>query len=574
ELFRRTSVSARNYMEFTFLKDFKFTNNLAVDYQIQNNNSYDNTVVGDGAPAGRSQKTSITNLGFIASQLLNYGKTFNEHRIDVLLGHESFDQMNTNVNGFKQGQTVSGNVELGNFTTINSTGSTVDEYKIESFFSRLNYDFDGKYYLSASVRRDGNSRFSSDSRWGTFWSVGGGWNLYKSKFLGNVEWINQLKLRSSYGVVGNADDIGFYAYQGLYGYSNNANEPGIVQSQTQALPNMNLNWEENKQFDIGLDFSLLKGRLSGTIEYFERTSADLLFDVPQPLSSGVLTITQNTATMKNKGVELQLSADIVSSQSFLWNTTVNVSTLTNEITKMPEAVPEFITGTKKYSEGQSVFEYWLRSYYGVDPADGAALYLAANTASSTNRRIINNKSGGSDTVTILASNGKFEYQGTAVPDLYGSCGQSFTYKNFTLNALFTFQVGGKTYDANYQGLMSSGTYGGALNTDILKRWQKPGDITDVPRMDAGRTTDFNAQSSRWLVDASYLNIRSISLAYSFPKSLISRWNIPNAQFFVSAENVAFFSERTGLNNQQAFSGVTSNAYAPARVITAGLSLNL
>ena len=574
ELFKRTSASARNYVDITFLKDFKFTNNLAVDYQIQNNNSYDNTVVGDGAPAGRSQKTSITNLAFIASQLLNYGKTLNQHRIDVLLGHESFNQSNTNVNGFKQGQTVSGNVELGNFTTINSTGSTVDEYKIESFFSRLNYDFDGKYFVSGSVRRDGNSRFSSESRWGTFWSVGAGWNISKSKFLNTVEWIDQLKLRSSYGVVGVADDIGFYAYQGLYGFSNNANEPGIVQSQTQTLSNTNLTWEQNKQFDIGVDFNLLHGRLSGSIEYFERTSADLLFDVPQPLSSGVLTITQNTATMKNKGVELLLSADIIRSKSFIWNTTINLSTLTNEITKMPEAVPEFITGTKKYSEGQSVFEYWLRSYYGVDPADGAALYVAANTAASANRRIVNNKSGGSDTLTILASNGKFEYQGTAIPDLYGSFGQSFTYKDFTLSALFTFQLGGKTFDANYQGLMSSGTYGGALSTDILKRWQKPGDITNVPRMDAGRTTDFNATSSRWLVDASYLNIRTISLAYSLPKSLISRLNISNAQFFISAENVAFFSERTGLNNQQAFSGVTSNAYPPARVVTAGLSLNL
>ena len=144
ELFRRTAVSARNYQEITFLRDLKFTNNLALDYQIQNSNSYDNTVVGDGAPGGRSQKTSASNLAFIASQLLNYGKNFDAHRVDVLLGHESFNQMNTSVNGFKQGQTVSGNTELGNFTTINSTGSSVDRYKIESFFSRLNYDYEGK----------------------------------------------------------------------------------------------------------------------------------------------------------------------------------------------------------------------------------------------------------------------------------------------------------------------------------------------------------------------------------------------------------------------------------------------
>lgn len=574
ELFRRTTVGARNYIDITFLKDFKFTNNLALDYQIQNNNSYDNTVVGDGAPGGRSQKTSLTNQAFIASQLLNYAKDINAHKLDVLLGHESFNQMNTNVNGFKQGQTVSGNVELGNFTTINSTGSVVDRYTIESFFSRLNYDYNGKYYLSGSVRRDGNSRFSSESRWGTFWSVGAGWNLSKSTFFNEVEWIDILKLRGSYGVVGVADDIGFYAYQGLYNFSNNANDPGIVQSQVQTLPNFDLTWEENKQFDIGLDFNLFKNRLTGSIEYFQRESADLLFDVPQPLSSGVLTITKNTATMVNKGVELQLGADIVRSKSFIWNTTINLSTLTNEITKMPEDVPEFITGTKKYSEGQSVFEYWLRTYYGVDPTDGAALYLAANTSPSTSRRIINNKSGGTDTVTTLASNGQFEYHGTAIPDLYGSISQSFTYKDFTLSALFTFQLGGKTYDANYQGLMSSGTYGGALHTDILKRWQQPGDVTYVPRLDAGRITDFNATSSRWLVDASYFNIRNISLAYTLPKTMTSRLSITSAQFFVSAENVAFFSERTGLNNQQAFTGVTANAYPPARVITAGLSLTL
>jgi hypothetical protein len=151
-------------------------------------------------------------------------------------------------------------------------------------------------------------------------------------------------------------------------------------------------------------------------------------------------------------------------------------------------------------------------YYGVDPSDGAALYVSANTATASGKRIITNKDGLSDTVTTLASNGKFDYQGSAIPNLYGSFTQSFTWKQLTLSALFTFQVGGKTFDATYQGLMSSGTYGGALSTDILKRWQQPGDITNVPRLDAGRTTDFNATSSRWLVDASYINIRSVNLS--------------------------------------------------------------
>jgi hypothetical protein len=365
-----------------------------------------------------------------------------------------------------------------------------------------------------------------------------------------------------------ADEIGLYAYQGLYSFNNNANEPGISQSQTSFL-NRELTWEKNKQFDIGVDFSILKNRLSGSFEYYNRVSEDLLFAVPQPLSSGALTVTQNTATMYNKGIELLLSSDIIRTTDFTFNLTVNFSTVNNKITKMPPAVPEFITGTKKYSKDHSIFDYWLRTYYGVDPADGAALYLPASTASATGRRIIANKSGGMDTVTTLANNGKFEYHGTAIPDFYGSFSPTFSYKEFSLTALFTFQSGGKTFDANYQGLMSAGTYGSALHTDILRRWQKPGDITDVPRMDAGRTIDFNATSSRWLIDASYFNIRSLNAGYSFKNILTT-----TGRLFVSAENVGFFSKRKGMNNQQAFSGVTSNAYPPAKIISAGLTLNL
>ena len=290
ELIRRTSVSARTYQEFTFLRNFRFTNNLSVDYQSQNNNSYDNPLVGDGAPIGRSQKESISNSAFVASQLLNYGNTSDVHTFNALVGHESFNQMITSVNGSKQGQTVSGNVGLGNFSTINSTGSYEDRYKIESYFSRLSYDYDDKYFVSASLRRDGNSIFSSKSRWGTFWSVGAGWNLSNENFIANIRWIDFLKLRGSYGLVGVADgngtatSIGFYAYQGLYNYLNNANEPGIVQSQTQTLLSPNLTWEQNKQLNFGLDFNFFKSRISGSVDYFQRVSSDLLFAIPQPLS--------------------------------------------------------------------------------------------------------------------------------------------------------------------------------------------------------------------------------------------------------------------------------------------------
>ncbi len=572
--FNRTVLSARNYVDINFLRNFKFTNNVSVDFEYQRDASYENTLVGDGAPGGRASREVASSATVVLSQILNYGKTIRKaHRIDVLAGHETLNQKDDGQRGFRQGQTVLGITELNNFTTINAATSYLDRYRIESYLSRVTYDYNSKYFLSASIRRDGNSRFARESRWGTFWSVGGGWNVEKENFMKSIKAISQFKLRSTYGVVGVADGIGFYAYQGLYNFSNNANEPGIVQSQTAYL-NRELTWETNKQFDIGLDFGLFKNRITGSIEYYNRQSADLLFAIPQPLSGGLLTANKNTATMYNRGVELNLNADVIRWKGITWNMNVNLSTVKNKITKMPEEVPEFVTGTKKYAVGASIYEYWLRSFYGVDPTDGAALYVANNTAASSTRRLIDNKFGGKDTVTTSISNGKFEYQGTAIPDLYGSFSPTLSYKGISLSALFTFQMGGKTYDGAWAALMSSGTYGGAISSEISKRWQKPGDITNIPRMDAGRTVDHNGASTRWLIDASYLNIRTINLSYSVPNKLLSRAKITSAQVFVTGENMAFFSKRKGLNNQQAFSGVTSNAYPPSRNLTFGLNLNL
>ena len=571
--FRRTSVGGRSSTEVTFLKNFKFTNNVGVDFESEAVDGYENQLVGDGAPAGRSSRDAFSSYNLVLTQLLNYTKKFGDHRVEVLVAHESLKQKDYAVGGFKQAQIVAGITEFSNFTTINSATSSVDTRSIESYFSRAYYDYKGKYNLSASVRRDGNSRFAPESRFGTFFSAGANWNIDKENFLKSITWINALRLKTSYGEVGNADGIGLYAFQGLYNLLPNANEPGIVQSQSQAFFNPQLTWETNKQSDVSLDFGLFKNRISGSIGYYNRVSEDLLFSVPLPLSSGQLSITQNTATMYNRGIEAQLSVDAVRSRDFIANLNINVSTVKNKITKMPPTSQEIISGTKKLAVGHSIFDYWLRTFYGVDPADGAALYYAVNTAPLATRRLVTNKNGDVDTLTTSVSNGRFEYNGTAIPDLYGSFTPSITFKEFTLSALFTFQMGGKTYDAVYQTLMSSGTFGRALHKDILGRWKNPGDITNLPRLDNGRLTDHDATSSRWLTDASYLNIRTVNLAYNFSKSLLSKFRVNNGQFFVSAENVAFFSKRRGMNNSQAFSGVTSNGYPPARILTAGISLN-
>ena len=235
---------------------------------------------------------------------------------------------------------------------------------------------------------------------------------------------------------------------------------------------------------------------------------------------------------------------------------------------MPAESPEIIDGTKKLKQGQSLYDFWLREYKGVNPSTGEALYRAVNYVPASS--FITE---GGDTLTTNVSNARFRYSGTAIPDLTGSITNSIRFKGFSLSALLIYQMGGKIYDGAYASLMGSG-YHNAKHVDILNRWKNPGDITVVPRMDAGRTTDFDAASDRWLIDASFLNIRSITLGYAIPKTIAQKLHLENAQLYVSGENFFMSSRRSGMNVQQNFGGTTSNVYSPAKSLVLGISFSL
>lgn len=577
--FRRNVLSARGYAEISFLNDFKFTANIGADLTNTNTYTFWNPEIGDGAPAGRATHEFQNINSFNLNQLLNYNKSFGKHNVEVLLGHENFQVGDNNLEGARTQQIVEGNYELVNFTTTTNLASVSFMRRVEGYFSRINYDYDQKYFLSASVRRDGSSKFYQDARWGTFYSVSGAWRIDQENFLRSIPTINALKLRASYGQTGNdgggttgqsAQDntISYFAWQALYGLGswNNASEAGILQT---SLGNRNLEWESSNAFDAALEFSLFKGRVSGTVEYFDRRSSNLIFAVPLPLSAGISTVTRNIGTMYNRGMEIELGVEPIRTKDFTWRLDMNATRIKNRITKMPDENPEIIDGTKKLAVGQSIYDYWLREYRGVNPATGEAQYRAASYVAS-NSRITET----GDTLTTSVNNARYHYNGSSIPALSGGFTNKFTYKGISLTALFVYQLGGKTYDGAYAGLMSSGGYGSAKSVDILKRWQKPGDITDVPRMDAGRTTDFDAASDRWLIDASYLNIRSVTLSYSLPTIVARKLFLENAQVYVSGENFFFLSRRTGMNVQQQFSGVTSNAFSPAKSLVLGVSFTL
>jgi len=564
--FRRNLVGGRAYAEISFLKDFKFTTNVGLDITNANSVTFGNPEIGDGAPAGRASHDFSNIINYNLSQLLTYNKDFGLHHIDVLLGHENYDLRTNFLTGSRSQQILDGNYELVNFTTTTFLNSELEQRRVEGFFSRLNYDFNEKYFLSLSARRDGSSKFYKDTRWGTFYSASLAWRLDQEDFIKDLTFIDNLKLRSSYGQTGNDGGISNYAWQPLYALGwNNATEPGILQS---SLGNKRLEWETNTAFDVALEFGLFKNRVNGTVEFFDRRSTNLIFAVPLPISAGILTETRNIGSMFNRGIELDINADLVRAKGFVWNLAFNATKLTNQITKMPAESPEIIDGTKKLRVGSSIYDYWLREYKGVNPNNGEAEYRA-NAFVASNSRITEK----GDTLTSSISNARFWYNGTSIPDLTGSVNNTIRYKNFSLSALMVYQLGGKIYDAAYAGLMSAG-YHNAKHTDILKRWVNPGDVTEVPRMDNGRTADFDGASDRWLIDGTYLNIRSVTLSYNLPKSALSKLKVGNANVYVSAENFLLLSRRKGMNVQQNFSGVTSNFYTPAKSLVFGLSFTL
>ncbi|HLO45323.1 MAG TPA: SusC/RagA family TonB-linked outer membrane protein [Leadbetterella sp.] len=562
--FKRTNVGARAYVEFTFLKNFKFTSNLGTDISIVNSRSFGNPIVGDGAPAGSGSNEFENSTVVNFNQLLNYNNNFGKHNVDVILGHESYDEKDNRLRGSRTGQVLDGNIELINFTTTTNLDSRARDRRVEGYFSRATYDFDEKYIVTLSARRDGSSKFNLAVRWGNFYSIGTAWRIDQEKFMESLPFISNLKLRANFGETGNDEDINIYAWQPTYSLSfNNATEPGILQG---SLGNLDLVWEKSTAADLGLEAGFLEDKINASVEVFQRTSSNLLFNVPLPVSSGVASQTRNIGTMYNKGIEMAASAVVYKKNDLSIVVSGNATSFINRFTKLPAETPVIVTGTKRYEEGRDIQNYWLREYMGVNPATGEALYRAAALVPA-NSFVREN----GDTVTTNISNARFINAGSAIPKFNGGFGTSISYKGFELSGQFIYQVGGKVYDGAYAGIMGSG-YHNAKSVDILKRWQKPGDITDVPRMDASRTSDFDAASTRWLLDATYFALRNVNLSYTVPTKWASKIKSRGVSFYVSGENLAFFGKRKGTNIQQDFSGVTSNTYPGARSIVFGTSL--
>jgi len=360
---------------------------------------------------------------------------------------------------------------------------------------------------------------------------------------------------------------------------NNGDYPGV---RFKELGNRNLKWETQTSADIAIEFGLFN-RLRGTVEFFNKESKDLIFDYPLPQSSGAAYVNRNIGKVRNYGMEFDLQGTLVETKDFKWNLSLNGTLFKNKIVRLPDENRKdgIELAYKKYEEGRGIYDYYLYEWIGVDPKDGVAMYRldAEQYPDYANPKSPNfvgvGKEGEAATWTKDVRFARKHFCGTSIPTIYGGFGTRAEWKGFDAEIFFSYQLGGKTYDTGYSGLMGRNLNGGrAMHKDMYKAWRKPGDQTDVPRLDAGNDGKYDAlRSDRFLVSSSALMLKSINVGYTFPRVWVKKLGLDELRLSVGAENLFLLSARKGLNPMMNYSGVTATAfYDYAKTLTSSISI--
>ncbi len=559
----RENINARTLMEFNtnnekygLWQGFTFTMNLGVDYVQGGYTFYYNPLFGNAAGTGRLGKESKKTFSYTFNQILNWNRDFDNHGIDLMLGHEFYSYKYNYLTASKTGFPFPEIYELAPGSTIAEATSYEDNETLESYFSRLNYDYLSKYYLSLSFRRDGSSRFNSKYRWGDFWSIGASWRITEEPFMQNVDWLNNLTLKISYGTQGN-NRVGLYAWQALYDLTwNNANMNG---AKVYSVENMEVSWEKNASFNTGFEALMLNSRLNLGFDWYTRKTNDMLLNRPLALSSGFTGYNDNVGNMKNWGFDISAGYDIIKTKDLVWNVMAIASKVNNKVTKLTDEQHEIVGGSSIIRVGEQVNSFYMARSAGVDPATGAQLYWVYDNKEDeedwSKHYISSDKSKAAASRVIL---------GSRIPDLFGSFSTSVIYKNFDFSIMTTYSIGGKIYDYVGYNYTNPLYIGDNWSREVLRAWKQPGDITDIPRIQKNLTHTLN---DRALVDASYFAIKNFAIGYTFK---LKSKGLESIRIFAQGDNLAIFSARQGLNPQYNFTGSTDFVYTPNRIISSGI----
>lgn len=510
---------ANAYLNYTLIEGLTFHSIFGLDNMTQRENQYQSRKTDDGSPAGKSYLRNVNVLNWTFDNYFTYDKTFTEDHVMQLVGGMSAQESNTFMS-FVGGQTFPSDYFQTLSSAAENDGYDSEEtgYSYLSFFLRGNYKLMDKYLLSASFRTDGSSKFGKDNRYGNFYSASVGWVLSKEEFLASSQWISFLKVRASYGLTGNSEIEDFGAL-GLYDGYSYAGKPALSPEQ---LENRGLSWENTRQYDIGIDFGFWDNRVNGEIDFYRKNTEDLLLSRLLPYTTGFASITENVGELRNQGIEFAINSSNITGD-FTWNTSFNIATNDNEITKI---VAPMTFARNRVEEGEPIGIFYMRKYAGVDPANGDALYYLEE---------------GSDQTTNSYSEAADMKVGDPNPDFYGGLTNSFTYKGFDLRLFLQFVYGNDIYNDAGRFMSANGDWVDNQTRDQMGRWQNPGDITDIPQARFGESNG-TRHSSRYIYDGSYLRLKDITLGYTLPKKVSERFNINRARFYVTALNLLTWTD--------------------------------
>ena len=571
--FERNTVNVSPNIELRLNDKIKFNSQFNFSFYLFEGNIFSNPFVGASPQSviddTSSQKERSTTKSFNVANTLSYKQTFSEkHNFTALLGQEMGNNDYNFLRTARKGFVFPDLTELDNGNVASEARSFTNSNRLFSLFGRLDYNFNDTYYIGGSVRRDGSSRFIGDNRYGIFWSAAAGWSLHDQFFMDNDN-IDALKLRASYGVVGNENIGQLFPYISEFGTGYNILGNGGVFPTSEGNPN--LKWETHKKLNVGLDFGIFNNRINGSFEYYDNRIEDLIYLViPQPSTGSggdggtALAPFVNIAELSNKGLELTLNTTNFTSDDFKWTSSLTLSKNENKIERIPE--PE-LTGSFRWEEGRDRYEFYMREWAGVDPGTGSPLWYKEILDPETEEVIDKITTSDYDDATRVYT-GK-----SALPDFEGGFSNNFKYKNFDLGLNFVFKVGNYIYNTDYASLLKARNPGEQLSSDILSHWRQSGDITDIPRQTL-LSDDFNSRSTRWLQQGDYVRLRNISLGYNLDDSLMEKFNLKTARVYVSADNYFTWTKEDGIDDpEQSFNGITSNSSTIMKTISLGVSVS-
>jgi TonB-dependent starch-binding outer membrane protein SusC len=557
---------------YTFNSEFKLFAKVAIDFNDVTDDQYENsqTAIGGFLPSvggeGYGIFSASSSATVVSYATLSYNKTFKEkHGISVIGGSEII--RDGDIYGNVQGRLFPSD----DFSYLNSAGiiDAGGSYKraphtLLSFFTEGRYDFDDRFLFTASMRADGSSNFGPNHKFGYFPAVSAGWRISQEKFFSSSV-INDLKLRASFGFTGN-ERIDAFQYLAIWGSSTYNGSSGVSPSSTD---NPDVKWESKRELNLGVDFSLLNGRIQGSVDAYRNVSFDMLLVRPLPLTTGFGGVIGNVGDMENKGIEFTAKSYNIDQKNISWTTTLNLSKNLNKVLFMADSLPllrgysgEGVASTNIVKVGEPLGSFWGLNYLGVDPATGDAIYEDLNEDG-------------------LISNDDAKIIGNAQPKIIGGINNTVSYKNFDLSAFFQFSVGNEVLNLTKATLVNMGAdLESNQSVEALRRWRKPGDITDIPRYELGSTTN-NLHSNRLLEDGSYLRLKNLNVGYRLPGSIADRVKMESLRVYLSATNLWTLTKYTGsdpevstLSGSTSAQGIEFFTLPQVRTISIGLNATL